>query len=111
MNLKLYETPNARIIELQKLLLERNPRYRRKTKAELVAQAIDDGLTWWHTTGAKLPVVLPGVTVFVRVPLDEDTINAVSAIPEDFSNQHKYNALALRGAERLINNLKQKRNA
>lgn len=110
MNLQLYESVNARIIELQKLILERYPRYRRRTKAELVAQAIDEGLTWWHTSDTTtLPVVKPGVTVFVRVPLDEDTINAVSAVSfNDYSNQQKYNSLALRGAERIIQNLKQR---
>lgn len=110
MNLQLYEATNARIIELQKLLQQLNPRYRRKTKAELVAKAIDEGLTWWHTSDTTtLTVVEPGLTVFVRVPLDEDTINAVSAVSfNDYSNQQKYNALALRGAERLIKNLRQK---
>lgn len=110
MNLALYDKPNALIIELQKLLRQINPKSRRRTKAQLVAQAIDEGLTWWHTSDTTtLPVVKPGVTVFVRVALHEDTINAVSAVSfNDYSNQQKYNALALRGAERLIKNLRQK---
>ena len=102
MNMQLYDKPNARIIELQKRLRQLYPKARRRTKAQLVAWAIDEGLTEYHTSDKPLQPIRAEQTVWVRVHLDETTINAVHNIAEAVSYENTYNALALRGAERLI---------
>lgn len=112
MNLRLYEPANMAIIALQARLIELNPRKPRRTKAELVAKAIDAGLTAYHTSDKALPILREGKTVFVRVALDETAMNAAQSICECFSVEQAYNALAKIGAERLLQNqLKTKPNA
>ena len=102
MNLQLYDKPNAAIIALQARLRELNPKARRRAKAQLVAWAIDVGLTEYYTSDKILQPIRAAQTVWVRVHLGETAINAVHGISEAVSYKNAYNALALRGAERMI---------
>ncbi|MBK8706498.1 MAG: hypothetical protein IPN33_24995 [Saprospiraceae bacterium] len=85
MNLQLYDKPNAAIVALQAHLRELNPKSRRRTKAQLVAWAIDEGLTEYHMSDKPLAPIRAAQTVWVRVHLDETTINAVHNIAEAIS--------------------------
>jgi hypothetical protein len=109
MNLQLYDKPNAAVIALQKRLRELNPNARRRTKSQLVAWAIEEGLTEYHTSDKLLQTIRADQPVWVRVDLSETAINAVHNIAEAISYENAYNALAMRGAERLLQNLNKTR--